>query len=51
MIIEDFADFTYEVKAGEPVVVVNWAKLCERLKKNLVKKNMNIKIYIDYVEK
>lgn len=49
--IIDFGDFTYEMEAGKPTVWVDFPKLCERLKKNQVKKNMNVTIGIDYVEK
>ena len=49
--IIDFADFTYEVVGGKPIVWVDFAKLSERLKKTKVKKNMNVIIDIDYVEK
>jgi len=44
-----FADFTYSVEAGKPVVWVDFPRLCERLKE--VKKNMNVTIDIAYAEK
>ncbi len=47
----DFADFTYMVDAGTPGIVLDCLKLCERLKLNQVKKNMNVNIDIAYVEK
>jgi len=49
--IIDFADFTYEVAGGKPILWLNCAKLCEILEKNQVKKNMNVIIEISHVEK
>jgi class 3 adenylate cyclase len=50
-VIDDFAYFKYELEAGKPVVWMDFPKLCTRLKRNQVKKNMNVKIDIAYVEK
>lgn len=49
--IIDFKGFEYEVVAGNPTVWVDFPKLCKVLKKELVKKNMNIEIEIDYIER
>jgi class 3 adenylate cyclase len=47
----DFDNFTYRMDAGKPVVILDFNALCERLKQNQVKKNMNVTITIAYVEK
>lgn len=47
----DSVDFIYEVVGGRIFVSVNFAKLSKRLEKDKVKKNMNVVIDIDYVEK
>lgn len=49
--IYEFQDFRYEVRVGRPIVWLDYKKLSERLKKNNVKPNMNIKIEIAYVER
>jgi len=47
----EFDDFTYQLDRGEPSVFINLPSLCERLKLDQVKKNMNVTIDIAYVEK
>ena len=47
----DFDGFSYEMDAGKPAVIVNFPKLCKKLEEEQVKKNMNVHISIDYVEK
>lgn len=49
--VHDFDDFTYMIEAGKPVLSVNFAELCKRLEVRQVRKNMSVKINIDYVEK
>jgi len=49
--IIDFTDFTYEVVAGKPTVWIDFPKLCEMLKKKLVKRNMDVWIDIAYAER
>ncbi len=46
-----FEDFSYAVEAGKPIVRLDFGKLCEALRKERVKKNMNVTIDIAYVEK
>lgn len=46
-----FYDFHYWLVAGKPTVVVDFAKLSEKLIQYQVKKNMNVTIIINYVEK
>ena len=46
-----FKDFSYAVMAGKPKLWLDYTKLCEELKRNQVKENMNIKIDIAYVER
>ncbi len=47
----EFEGFTYKIDAGKPVVVVDFPKLCRRLERYQVKKNMNVSIEIAYIEK
>jgi class 3 adenylate cyclase len=49
--IRDFIGFEYKIEAGKPVVLVDFPALCEILQRYGVKKNMNVTISIDYVEK
>lgn len=46
-----FDDFNYFLVAGKPTVVVDFPKLSEKLTQWLVKKNVNVTIVINYVEK
>lgn len=46
-----FYDFHYWLVAGKPTVVVDFPKLSKKLIQYQVKKNMNVKISINYVEK
>lgn len=50
-VIINFQGFTYGIEAGRPIVWLDWAKLCERLRENEVKDNMAVNIDIAYVEK
>lgn len=47
----DFDDFKYTMDAGKPTVHLNYKKLSETLKRDQVKKNMNVTIDIAYAEK
>lgn len=49
--VYDFKDFEYDMEAGKPALTVDFRKMCSGLEKRNVKKNMNIRIDIDYVEK
>jgi len=46
-----FEEFKYYLHTGKPIVVVDFPELCETLKREQVKKNMNVTIAIAYVEK
>jgi len=46
-----FEDFQYKLVTGNPVVILDFQKLRERLEKKQVRKNMNVYIDIAYVEK
>lgn len=46
-----FSGFEYFFDGGEPIVVVDFPKLCEVLKKNQVKEDMDITVEITYIEK
>jgi len=47
----DFTDFEYVVVADKPTVWVDFPKLCKELKRDHVKKNMNVQIDIAYIER
>ncbi len=47
----NFYEFEYELDRGKPVVVVDFPKLCKRLKRKQMKEDMDITISIAYVEK
>ena len=49
--IIDLKDFKYELVAGKPTVWIDFPDLCTKLKQNQVKKIMNVKIDIAYVER
>lgn len=44
-------DFAYSMEAGKPILRINFPTLVQALKREGVKKNMNVIIHIAYVEK
>ncbi len=49
--VHRFDDFNYKVEAGKHLVQIDFRELCRRLEQRQVKKNMNVRVSIDYVEK
>lgn len=49
--IHTISEFKYVLEGGRPTILVDCPKLCERLKKEQVKEDMDITISITYIEK
>jgi len=47
----NFYEFEYRLDRGKPLVVVDFQKLCKRLKREQIKEDMDITISVAYVEK
>ena len=47
----NFYEFEYRLDRGKPLVVVDFQKLCKRLKRKQIKEDMDITISVAYVEK
>jgi class 3 adenylate cyclase len=46
-----FTDFEFVLTENKPAIVMNYPKLCKKLKRSGVKRNMDVEIAVSYIEK